>query len=100
MCILTTMTSRDDPQKREFIADAGNTQVPAILLLRSLGFVVRREYREDTEHWFADRADLTLLADSPMSLLGLATMRSVRGAAWKAADAEIDTVLSEYRLDT
>ena len=94
------MANNDEPQaQRETIADAGNTLVPAILTLRSLGFVVRRKAHQGGELWFADRADLALVSDSPLTLLGLAALRSVRGAAWKATDAEIDAVLREYGLD-
>ncbi len=86
--------------KRERIADAGNTLVPAVLALRAAGFTVSREPRSDGEWWRAETDELELIAADPLTLLGLAAMRRNRGADWKATDAEIDAVIREYGLDT
>ncbi len=85
-------------ESHERIADAGNTQVPAVLTLRSLGFVVRREAQASHELWYAETPALTLMAKDPLSLLGLANLRSSRGTDWKATDREIEDVFCDYDL--
>ena len=81
---------------QERICQAGNTVVPALLALRALGYRVQRDVAEEPETWRAQTEDLELMAESPMALLGLAQMRSLRGADWRASDSEIESVLREY----
>jgi len=80
----------------EHITTAGNTLVPMVLALRSLGFRVARTARSGEDEWIAESDELRLSAGELPSLLALALMRQVRGTNWMATDAEIDAVLSEF----
>lgn len=76
------------------IAQAGNTVVPAILALEAKGFTV-----EVSDGLVMARSDLgTFTADDPVAVLGLVALVEVRGADWRASDAEIDLTLSRFRL--
>ena len=81
---------------RERIAAAGNTLVPMVLALRSLGFRVARNDGSVADEWIAESERLHLSAGELPSLLALVLMRETRGAEWKASDAEIEAVLSEF----
>ncbi len=83
----------------ERIADAGNTIVPCILALRSMGFTVRTEEVENRVLWKAESSLLRFIADDPVALLGLVAMRESRGQHWKAADDEIDAAMEEFHLE-
>lgn len=84
--------------KKEVLADASNTVGPVVLALHSLGFVVRREADSHTETWIAESEHLRLVAHHPTVLLGLATMRRIRGRSWLPSDKEIEAVLSKLDL--
>ena len=78
------------------IGSGANTMVPAVLALREKGYTVRRVKAEDSrEVWHAERQGLELIADDPLSLLGLAAMHETRGDNWKAEDEEIESFLKE-----
>jgi hypothetical protein len=65
----------------ERIAASGNTEVPAYLTLRQAGFeVVATPVENENERWIATKPDITLIAESPLELLGLWFMRKERGA--------------------
>ena len=80
----------------QFIAAAGNTLVSMVLALRDLQFRVARTATPGGDEWTAESEHLRLSAPDLPALLALALMRQVRGANWKASDAEIDAVLSEF----
>jgi hypothetical protein len=80
----------------ERLSTAGNVLVPSVLTLRRLGFAVSRSDTPDGEEWRAERGSLVLIANDPVSLLGLHALREERGSEWPADDAEIDRVLSEF----
>jgi hypothetical protein len=80
------------------ITTSGNTVVPAILTLESLGFTVSVEREGPREIVRATRGDETYLADDPVAVLGLVKLVEARGWDWKAADSEIDDVLRRYEL--
>jgi hypothetical protein len=82
----------------EKIAIAGNVFAPAILALRSQGFAVNRKELDDREMWSAYRDGLDLIADDPVQLLGLASMRAERGPDWKTSDEELTSILDEFGL--
>lgn len=82
--------------KKERIAAAGNTLVPSILTLRSLGFSVRVDRTHGAETWVASDERVELVASDPHTLLGLACMRLQRGSVWAASDEDIESVLREY----
>jgi len=78
------------------ISSAGNTDVPAILVLESFGFVVTSEIVVSTSEmlWTARSDEHELTANSPLELLGLARLIDVRGEDWLASDEEIEHYLS------
>lgn len=83
------------------IVDAGNCMVPAYLVLKAKGFRVWNEEPDPSsgnvgEVWFAERPDLSLIADGPVSLLGLLAMFEARGADWKADDKDIEAFLAAH----
>ena len=80
----------------EHIVAAGNTEVPAFLVLRAAGFTVSAATVGGNVQWTAKKSDLTLVGDSPLQLLGLYGIRKERGTAWKPSDAEIDAFLKQY----
>ena len=83
------------------IANAGNVIVPAYLALRSKGYDVRwdRHVEEEQEAWYADGPLGRFTASDPLSLLGLISMREVRGQNWRASDEEIEGFLSKYERE-
>ena len=83
---------------REKITAAGNTFVPVVNTLRSLGYSVRRE-GTDPEIWWAENAELSVSAEDPHHLLALVTMRQVQGTDWQASDREIEATLREFYGD-
>ena len=74
------------------IAAAGNTEVPAYLVLAEKGF----EVVQDGQHWTASRGELTLVGSSPLELLALLSIHDARGAEWKATDEEINDFVARY----
>ena len=73
--------------------------VPAVLALRAEGFAVTRREDGGQEQWRAESPDLLLIADDPLELLGLASLRMSRGTEWKASDRDIAEILEEYYGD-
>ena len=86
----------------ENITEAGNTEIPAFLAVKALGFDVERIFLDgDTERevWIARNKQFQFSAGSPLELLGLYAMRTQRGQSWKASDDEINDFLREYYPD-
>jgi hypothetical protein len=81
----------------EQISEAGNVEVPAYLALLQLGYQLERRFSENrSEIWIAVNDNLKLSASSPLELLGLHSMRTIRGPEWKAVDQQIDQYLGKY----
>jgi hypothetical protein len=80
------------------IATAGNTVVPALLALESLGFVVTVTRDGPGETFRATRGEESYRADDPVAVLGLVKLVEVRGSDWKASDAEIVEMLRRHGL--
>ena len=79
------------------IAGAGNVLVPAFLTLQQRGYTVRCQRAADgTQTWFAESATVELIADDPVTLLGLEGIAETRGAGWPASGKEIQDFLNEY----
>jgi hypothetical protein len=76
------------------IVQAGNTAVPALLAVESLGFVV--EVRGDSV--YARRGQEEYEAEDPVALLGLIRLVELRSWDWGASDAEIDETLRRYGM--
>jgi hypothetical protein len=76
------------------IVQAGNTVVPALLAVESLGFAV--EVSGGTA--YARREQEEYAADDPVALLGLIRLVELRSWDWVASDSEIDETLRRYEL--
>jgi hypothetical protein len=84
----------------EFITTAGNIEVPSFLALKQAGLDPKRERLvEGVEVWTATSGNTQYSAPSPLELLGLHLLRDIRGADWKATDAEIEQYLRDYYPD-
>jgi hypothetical protein len=81
---------------QESIAAAGNTEVPAYLILVELGYSIDHIDKDGEEHWIAKKGMLQLIAACPLQLLGLSLLRSARGPHWQANDSEIDEFLTRF----
>lgn len=82
----------------ERLVDAANTLVPAIQVLRGMGYRIRRE-QGAAEMWWAESDGIQFGAEDPLRLLGLVTMRTTRGASWRPADGEVESVFREFYPD-
>jgi len=76
------------------IAQAGNTVVPALLALESLGFKVEVGDRFVT----ARSEDREFVAEDPVAVLGLVHLVGLRSWTWSARDDEVDAVLQRYGI--
>jgi len=76
------------------LSAAGNTEVPAYLSLKALGYKV--DNQENTKYWIATKDSTELVAEGPLELLALVKLLEVRGTNWKASDSEIDAFLENY----
>ena len=76
------------------IVQAGNTVVPALLAVESLGFVV--EVRGDCV--YARRGQDEYGAEDPVALLGLIRLVELRSWDWGASDVQIDETLRRYGM--
>ena len=77
------------------VSSAGNTEVPAYLVLIKKGFDVSNK----NERWIAHNEQHELSADGLLELLGLVTMCEERGEDWRATDNQTDAFLRKYDLD-
>jgi len=81
----------------ETIANAGNTEVPCFLAIKSLGYEFSRTNPgKKNELWVAEKDGSKFVASNQLELLGLIYMRLLRGKDWKAEDKEIEKYLSSY----
>jgi hypothetical protein len=85
------------PNKR--IAAAGNTVVPALLVLENLGFDVAVRSSSLGQTVVAVRGEEQYQGDDPVAVLGLIKLIEVRSWEWLPADSEIDNTTRKYRLD-
>jgi hypothetical protein len=79
-----------------YITAAGNTEVPAYLVLIDKGYDVSRRPLEDNDLWLAQKDQNSFSASSPIELLGLVAMAENRGVNWRATDQEIEAFLRKY----
>ncbi|MCP5021723.1 MAG: hypothetical protein GY930_08080, partial [bacterium] len=91
-------TLRKSPGQERLFA-LSNTVVPTILSLIDLGFEVRRVIQGESERWYALSPKNAYMSDDPLSLLGLVTMRSLRGADWRPDDQATAKILESFGLD-
>jgi hypothetical protein len=76
------------------IAAAGNTEVPAYLVLVARGFNFSCDHQSV---WTATKGEASFLADSPLQLLGVVAMFESRGPQWQASDEQIEEFLCKYQ---
>lgn len=73
-----------------FIAEAANTQAPALYLLREKGYTIT--VKPDTEslvmEFTAQKGNISVLANDPLSLLALATLAETYGENWQNLDCD------------
>jgi len=80
----------------EQITAAGNTEVPAYLLLLREGCSIERQHFGEEEIWIAEKGDLRVSGSSPLEVLGLYQMRKQRGKHWRTQDSEIEDFLKRF----
>jgi Holliday junction resolvase len=66
---------------------------PSLAALKRLGYAVYR-IPGSGSLLKAESADVSLVAEDPLLLLGLAKLFEVRGASWQASDEEVDAWLA------
>lgn len=76
------------------IVQAGNTVVPALLAIESLGFAV--DLSGDAT--YARRGQEEYGAEDPVALLGLIRLVELRSWDWAASDTQIDETLRRYDI--
>jgi hypothetical protein len=72
---------------------AGDTVIPAILLIRQMGYTIT--YDKENGHCLASKDGNSFGADDPLTVLGLIKLFEMKGENWKVSDNEIDEVLRE-----
>ena len=80
------------------LAAAGNVEIPAILLLEARGYTIAVARPEGTEHWTATRGNVALSGESPLQLLGLASLAEARGASWPATDDQVRDATARFAI--
>ena len=77
------------------IASAANVEIPAILVLESMGLTVQSQVvnAEQEMIWEATGDGNKYIAEDPLSLLGLIKLIEVRGEDWPASDVEIENYI-------
>ena len=70
------------------ISSAGNTLSSAYSALMEMGYAV--SVSTDGKSFRGQKAGCTLIADDPLTMLGLAKLYELRGENWRPTDAEVD----------
>jgi hypothetical protein len=83
---------------KEYIATAGNTEVPAYLVLKAKGYQITVTPIEGSHEqtWSAENDTVCLSAAGPIELLGMVSMYESRGADWRAPDEAIDDFVKRF----
>lgn len=83
-------------QDQSLLCAAGNTEVPAYLVLRQKGYTVSCDRREfESQSWYAEKDRLRFQGDSVIEVLGLVCMYESRGINWAATDPEVDDFVTK-----
>jgi hypothetical protein len=77
---------------------AGNTMVPAYLVLAAKGYEVSIVSGQASFWWTAQKGEDSFSAKNPLELLGLIAVAETRGEDWLATNAEIKTFIEKYDL--
>jgi hypothetical protein len=75
------------------LSAAGNTVIPAILLIREIGYTLTID--KEKSCFLAEKDGNSFEAEDPTMVLGLIKMFEIKGENWKASDSEIEKVLKE-----
>lgn len=75
------------------IVAAGNTEVPAYLVLIEKGYDV---LRDGSRSWAASKGGAVFRGEGPLEILGIVCMYEIRGDDWSASDEEIDGFLKRF----
>ena len=79
------------------LSAAGNTEVPAFLALKELGYDISVVDNEDrSQLWTATKDDTQFSGSGPLELLALVKLIEIRGDKWPASDEEIEEFASKY----
>jgi hypothetical protein len=76
------------------ITTAGNIVIPAIKLIKDLGFHLKVE----DGFFSAKKGDDIFMAEDPIRLLGLIKLIEAEGENWRISDDEIETIGREYNI--
>jgi hypothetical protein len=76
------------------ITTAGNVLIPAIKLIKELGYQLKFENNCFT----AERNDDIFTAEDPIYLLGLIKLIEIRGENWRVDDDECEKIGKEYEI--
>lgn len=74
------------------IVAAGNTLAPALAEVVAAGYKV--VVSANSTEWQANRGEVMLSADDPLSLLGLVRLYEARGKDWLPTDQEVEALLA------
>ena len=81
------------------ISTAGNTIVPAYLVLRAKGYAItKKQLAGDDELWTAAGPLGRFTAEDTVLLLGIVTLAEVRGERWRASDEEIENFMATFGM--
>ncbi len=80
------------------LAAAGNTVIPAIQVLKKLGYTVSTTWEGGNQLFVAGRDNNTFIGGDPVMVLGLIKLYEVKGENWRVSDAELETIGREYGL--
>ncbi len=72
---------------------AGNTVIPAILLIRQMGYTLK--INKGKSYCIAKKDDNSFSGEDPLIILGLIKLYEMKGENWMASDNEIEKVLKE-----
>ena len=79
------------------LAAAGNTEVPAYLAVKEMGYTITvKDLSNKEKLWSAAKDGDEFLGGDPLEILALIKLYEVRGESWQANDSEIDKFLQDY----
>ena len=78
------------------LANAGNVIIPAIKVIRSLGFSLRLDKQSGL--FKAEKDGNSFRAEDPVAVLGLIKIHEIKGADWRVSDKELAAIGKEFDL--
>ena len=80
----------------ELISTAGNTEAPAYLTILSKGYSIKSTEISHESIYIATKNLIEFRSDSMTGVLGLISIREIRGENWKASDSEINEFMKIF----